>query len=147
MVHNSTLFTLKTLCVCVSLLESLVMTWVICHNSSHSLTRVTCNDSSHFFITRVNMQSSQSQVRVISQVTRVKSSHVGEISSQVKSSQKLWLESESVTWLVTGLELIQGHPRPWPLMPSEVALMPFQIFVHLRPKISALFACGLGALL
>ena len=61
MVHNSTLFTLKTLCVGVSLLESLVMTRVICHDSSHSLTRV-------------NMRSSQSQVRVISQVTRVKSS-------------------------------------------------------------------------
>ena len=72
MVHNSTLFTLKTLCVCVSLLESLVMTQVICHDSSHSLTGV-------------NMRSSQSQVRVISQVTRVKSSHLGEISSQVKS--------------------------------------------------------------
>ena len=41
--------------------------------------------------------------------------------------------------LNTGLKLIQGHPRPWPLMPSEMALMPFQIFVHLRPKISALF--------
>ena len=34
MVHNSTLFTLKTLCVCVSLHESLVMTRVICHDSS-----------------------------------------------------------------------------------------------------------------
>ena len=74
MVHNSTLFTLKTLCVRVSLLES--MTRVICHDSSHSLTRV-------------NMRSSQSQVRVISQVTRVKSSHLGEISRQVKSSQTL----------------------------------------------------------
>ena len=60
MVHNSILFTLKTLCVCVSLLESLVMT-------------------------RVNMRSSQSQVRVISQVTRIKSSHLGEILSQVKN--------------------------------------------------------------
>ena len=65
MVHNSTSFTLKTLCVCV-------------------ITRVTCNDSSHS-LTRVNMRSSQSQVRVISQVTRVKSSHLGEISSRVKS--------------------------------------------------------------
>ena len=76
MVHNSTLFTLKILSVCVSLLESLVMTRVICHNSSHSLTRV-------------NMRASQSQVRVISQVSQVKSSHLGEILSQVKSSEKL----------------------------------------------------------
>ena len=89
MVHNSTLFTLKTLCVykkkrlCVSLLESLVMTRVICHDSSHSLTRV-------------NVRSSQSQVRVISQVTRVKSSHLGEISSQVESIKKLRLESTRV---------------------------------------------------
>ena len=71
MVHNSTLFTFTTLSVCVSLLESLVMTRVICHDSSHSLTRV-------------NMRSSQSQVSVISQVTRV------------KSSQKLRLESTRV---------------------------------------------------
>ena len=42
------------------------------------------------------MRSSQSQVRVISQVTRVKSSHIGAISSQVKSSQKLRLESTVV---------------------------------------------------
>ena len=47
---------------------------------------------------------------------------------------------------IPGLKLIQGHLRPWPLMPSEMALMPFQIFVHLWPKISALFYCGLGAL-
>ena len=40
MVHNSTLFTLKILSVCASLLESLVMTRVVCHDSSHSLTRV-----------------------------------------------------------------------------------------------------------
>ena len=84
MVHSSTLFTLKTLCVRVALLESLVMTRVICHDSSHSLTRV-------------NMRSSQSQIRVISHVTRVKSCHLGEISSQVKStSQKLQLESTRV---------------------------------------------------
>ena len=60
-------------------------------------------------MTRVNMRSSQSQVRVISQVTRVKSSHLGEISSQFKSSQKLWLESESVTWLVTTLHKTKAH--------------------------------------
>ena len=40
-------------------------------------------------ITRVTrwLESTCGQVRVISQVTRVKSSHLGEISSQVKSSQ------------------------------------------------------------
>ena len=96
MVHNSTFSTLKTLCVCVSLLQS------FCNDSSHIL-----DDSSHSLI-RVIMRSSQSQVRVISQVTRFKSSHLGEISSQakssqVKSSQKLRLESESVTLLVTTL--------------------------------------------
>ena len=55
MVHNSTLFTLKTLCVCVSLLESLVMTQVICYDLSQRVTRVMTNDSSH-----INMRSSQS---------------------------------------------------------------------------------------
>ena len=46
--------------------------------------------------------------------------------------------------LPAGLELIQGHQMPWPLMPSEMALMPFKIFIHLRPKISALFSGDLG---
>ena len=61
------------------------------------ITRVTCNDSSHS-LTRVNMRSSQSQVRVISQVTRVKSSHLGEISSQVKSSQVKHCDSSPSQW-------------------------------------------------
>ena len=79
MVHNSTWFTLKTLCGCVSLLESLVMTRVICHDSSHLLTRV-------------NMRSSLSQV-----------SHFTGDSSQVKNCNSSRLESESVTWLGTAL--------------------------------------------
>ena len=64
------------------------------------ITRVTCNDSSHPLLPwewKLSLvDSSQSQVRVISQVTRVKSCHLGEISSQVKSSQKLRLESTRV---------------------------------------------------
>ena len=48
-------------------------------------------------MTRVRVRvMSQSQVRIISKVTRVKSSHLGEISSEVKSSQKLRLESTRV---------------------------------------------------
>ena len=60
------------------------------------------------------MRSSQGLVRVISQVTRVKSSHLCEISSQVKFQVKncdsSQLQSESVTWLVTTLVI---YPQPW----------------------------------
>ena len=45
------------------------------------MTRVTRCSSQH----AVESESSQSQVRVISQVTRVETSHLGGISSQVKS--------------------------------------------------------------
>ena len=75
------------------------------------ITWVTCNDSSHL-VTQVNMRSSQSQVRVISQVTRAKSSHLGEISSQVKSSKKIatrvqvsdltYYNTENHKWCVCG---------------------------------------------
>ena len=68
------------------------------------ITRVTCNDSSHLSWLKSHAVESESS-RVISQVTRVKSSHLGEMSSQVKSSKKLRLESESVTWLVTTLQI------------------------------------------
>ena len=72
MVYNSTLITLKP-CACV-----------------YVITQVTCNDSSqHAVESGVKSES-------ISQVTRVKSSHLGKISSQVKSSQKLRLESTRV---------------------------------------------------
>ena len=70
---SQVIFSFKTLCVCVSLLESLVRTQVPRW-----------------------LESTCSRVKVISQVTRVKSSHLGEISSQVKSSKKLWLESTRV---------------------------------------------------
>ena len=63
--------------------------------SSHLLTRVICW-----------LESTCGRVRVISQVTRFKWSHLCEISSQVKSSQNgdsSRLESESVTSLVTTL--------------------------------------------
>ena len=62
------------------------------------MTRVICHDSGHS-LTRVNMRSSQSQVRVISQVTRVKSSHLGEISSQVKSKIATRVDSSLSQWL------------------------------------------------
>ena len=84
-------------CVChysshVSLLESLVMTRVICHDSSQHA---------------VESESSQSHFTGDSSQVEVKSFRWNIESSQVKSSQKLWLESTGVrvshlTWYNTG---------------------------------------------
>ena len=45
-----------------------------------------------------------------------------------------------------GLELIDGHRRPWPSVPLLLAVMPLKILGYLRPKKGALFPLGRDAL-
>ena len=48
--------------------------------------------------------------------------------------------------IIAGLELIDGHRRPWPSVPLLLAVMPLKILGYLRPKTGALFPLGRDAL-
>ena len=63
----------------------------------------------------------------------------------LKSTIK-WFKKARICKRPAGLELIDGHRRPWPSVPLLLAVMPLKILGYLRPKKGALFPLGRDAL-